>query len=341
MLIILTILLISAQVWLQNFRQKLYTRILEAPIQTQTLQAPAKVRVAIIDTGIDVMDTMIESMIENGRLKTMRNWAGGGHGCPDMHGHGTHVTRLVLDLAPCAEIYVAKVSDDMMIDGSRMSNIAMVSTRRHGLRGQRLGNPFSSQAIQWTVTSCDVDIISVCLELNRTGNSADSEVNDAVREATRAGKLILAAAPANEHRISPFRRYRDVIYIHACDSKGNRWSRNPVFQTYDRSFSTLGVGIQSSWKGQKVYNTGTSFAAAIATAIAANILDLADRLKLPTEDRGLISTYSGMTKIFDKMSMKRDGYDYIRPANLWEGSVEEIAQEMFHAIGFMQLNSSS
>lgn len=86
-----------------------------------------KVRIAIIDTGIDTNDTLIEACMEENKIKDCRGFLDDPNDITDEHGHGTHVTRLILELAPSAEVYVAKVSNSLKIASNKLGSISKVS----------------------------------------------------------------------------------------------------------------------------------------------------------------------------------------------------------------------
>jgi hypothetical protein len=85
-----------------------------------------KIRIAILDTGIDSDDILIGTALENGRIQEARGFVGDDKDFNDKHGHGTHVTRLLLRIAPTAELYVAKISDSKHIDAKDLHRIPKV-----------------------------------------------------------------------------------------------------------------------------------------------------------------------------------------------------------------------
>lgn len=68
-------------------------------------------KIAVLDTGIDLNHSDMQAFADN--IKAKHNWLreGGGTTVHDLDGHGTFVTALLLDYAPDAEIYVAKIAD--------------------------------------------------------------------------------------------------------------------------------------------------------------------------------------------------------------------------------------
>ena len=82
--------------------------------------AMPRIKVAILDTGLDMTHPTIQASASQDRIKDVRSWlplsrtTGGG----DLSGHGTHVTALLLDIAQIADLQpispdeIAKVIED-------------------------------------------------------------------------------------------------------------------------------------------------------------------------------------------------------------------------------------
>ncbi|OPB42086.1 hypothetical protein A0O28_0032030 [Trichoderma guizhouense] len=257
------------------------------------INTPERVRIAVLDTGINTNDKMIRSATS--RIKGRRSWVGS---IEDTYGHGTHVTRLLLQMAPAAEIFIAKISDCKTVEPENMTRIA--------------------QAIDWAVEECKVDIISMSFGFQ----TKSKDIDDAIERAFRADKLMFAAASnegGNKPRSRPGRN-KKVICIHACDGKGNKGDMNPS-PVRGYNFTTLGVAVKSTWNKQVVYKSGTSFATPVAAAFAADILEFANfRCELSEEDRKLLYKRDGMLEVLRVISRERDKYDYIQPGHLWDGN---------------------
>jgi hypothetical protein len=97
----------------------------------------ANIRIAVLDSGVDKSDPMIGAAIRNGKIAKLKSWVGisgqdttdGQEDQADWHdtyGHGTHITKLLLDAAPAAEVYVAKICHKKTINDQFMSGIAKV-----------------------------------------------------------------------------------------------------------------------------------------------------------------------------------------------------------------------
>ena len=81
-------------------------------------------RVAILDSGLNVTDPFISAAAAKHRIVDKRSWVGGS--CDDTYGHGTHVARLFLKVAPHAELYIAKISDTKEIPDKQLHAIRKV-----------------------------------------------------------------------------------------------------------------------------------------------------------------------------------------------------------------------
>lgn len=76
-----------------------------------------RVKIAILDTGVDLAHPDFgkvdpvdpDNRILRDRVKECRSFVGGKDGDRDFSGHGTHSVALLLNLAPKADIYVARV----------------------------------------------------------------------------------------------------------------------------------------------------------------------------------------------------------------------------------------
>jgi subtilisin family serine protease len=72
------------------------------------------VRIAILDSGLDPKNPFLieDKQLPKPRIKEGRSFVHGTepHDVQDEIGHGTHALGLLLKIAPCAEIYVARVA---------------------------------------------------------------------------------------------------------------------------------------------------------------------------------------------------------------------------------------
>ncbi|KAL6826396.1 hypothetical protein V8C40DRAFT_244103 [Trichoderma camerunense] len=257
-----------------------------------------RIKVCIIDTGIDITHPSLRAAKRMGNLGEMKSFKGDSGDLNDEIGHGTHIAELVLTLAPEAILCVAKVAVKRVMPQEDTNLI--------------------SKAIQWALMQ-GVDIISLSLGLDLL----DPELDAAINKVIAAGKIVLAAAGNdgnNKPRAHPGRN-RNVLCIHASNGKGKDGGISPRALDNDDNFMTLGTAIPLSWKGREVFKSGTSFATAVAAAIAADALAIISRDGLLNEGQ-LKRLYScdGMRLIFALLSSQSDnGYKYVAPWNLWVG----------------------
>jgi subtilisin family serine protease len=97
----------------------------------------ANIRIAVLDSGVDKSDPKIGAAIRIGRIAKLKSWVNitgpdttdeqeNQADWHDTYGHGTHVTKLLLDAAPAAAVYVAKICHKKTINDEFMSGIAEV-----------------------------------------------------------------------------------------------------------------------------------------------------------------------------------------------------------------------
>ncbi|PHH61270.1 hypothetical protein CDD81_648 [Ophiocordyceps australis] len=268
-----------------------------------------RIRIAVLDSGVDDINPMIRSAIKAKRINSqesknfvdcLEDWN------QDTYGHGTHITRLLLQTAPSAEIYVGKICTRQFINDEFMPGIA--------------------QAINWAVYKCDAHIISISFGFEEKNDLID----EALDKAIKGGKIIMAAASNNgglSGRTKPACQ-GGVICVHATDGNGNKGAMNPSPLPDTDNFATLGVAVPSRWGGKDVWKSGTSFAVPIAVGFAANILELARvKCSVSAQKKLGIPHRQGMQAVFRKMSEKRDGYDFIHPVRLCRDWQDEQAEQ--------------
>lgn len=71
-------------------------------------ESSPRVKIAILDTGVDISHPKILREYQNGRMK-YHNFLDESNEIEDLDGHGTHCASLVAKFAPNCEIYVGRV----------------------------------------------------------------------------------------------------------------------------------------------------------------------------------------------------------------------------------------
>lgn len=211
----------------------------------------AGVKVAVLDTGIDLDHPDLQANITGGK-----NTISPGKTPDDDNGHGTHVAGIiagvdnaigVIGVAPGASLYAVKVLN-------------------------RQGSGFTSdiiEGIQWSI-SAGVNVINMSF-----GTPSDSQaLHDALISAYNSGIVLVAAAgnsgPGDNTVLYPG-AYSEVIAVSATDSSDAiaSWSsRGPQVE-----LAAPGVNISSTYKGGG-YKTlsGTSMASPHVAGVAVLVI---------------------------------------------------------------------
>lgn len=88
------------------------------------------VRIALLDSGLGDNNPFVDEAMrsKNGPIKACRSFVHGTNpqDCRDEFGHGTHALGLLHQVAPCAEIYVARIGRHATLDRSSYDDIAKV-----------------------------------------------------------------------------------------------------------------------------------------------------------------------------------------------------------------------
>ncbi|KAL8364517.1 hypothetical protein RB595_003681 [Gaeumannomyces hyphopodioides] len=261
------------------------------------LEHQKEVKIALIDTGVDVEDPFIKPEAESGRIKG-RSWVGEKTDFSDSCGHGTHLVRLVLKVNKTADILMAKVSDSKSFSPKNTQNIA-----------------------EWTVKQ-DADIISLSLgfkqEVKLIGDALDEIINPKDKNMDARPRLVFAAAANwgfNRSLAFPASK-KGVICVHATSGNGCDGKLSPKSDKSMKNFSigTLGVAIESEWGGKPVWLKGTSYATPIAAAVAANVLEFA-RQNLDAQMQSELKKFRGMKAVLALMceDCNSSSYEYCAP----------------------------
>ncbi|KAM5344484.1 hypothetical protein ACJ41O_013020 [Fusarium nematophilum] len=265
-----------------------------------------RVRIAVLDTGIDKTNGAISGGIIMRRItdENCYSWVGNNtNDIHDIHGHGTKITELLLRVAPEADIYICKVFNGTELCTDEAKNVA--------------------KAITHAVDVWNVDIITMSFGLNPPtpddqGLKAAYQEIEAAIDKARHKIFFAAAANHGGHGPRTFPASNpNVICIHASDGKGKDGGISPTPESTDDNFMTLGIAV----KFGAVRCSGTSYAAPMAAAMAANVLYAAESLlKLSDTANSRLRTGQGMRKMFSLMCGPRcpNGYRFVAPwVRLW------------------------
>ncbi|KAM0293806.1 hypothetical protein ACHAO9_001492 [Fusarium lateritium] len=314
--------------WMDNMLSSIY------PFVDLDLDLAEPVRIAILDSGLDPENPFLieDQQLPNPRVKEARSFIRGTepHDVRDEIGHGTHALGLLLKVAPCAEIYVARIARRETLDPNTYDDIA--------------------KAINHAVEQWRVDIISMSFGIREYHELMSLAVSNALNSRT----LLFAAASndgANLARAFPA-QYPSVFCIHSTDGNGNPSAFNPTASETDVNFSLLGESVSSHWPAglnghpQSVnVMSGTSVATPIAAGLAASVLSFVRQQdqQIAVEDESLgswLKRDNSMDAVFKSMVRQRRGagYDYITPHVLFDsgstkqnvyGRIKDIKRNMY------------
>lgn len=306
------------------------------------MQSFRKVKVAILDTGLRVTPIKRKLWQNQGRV-TYKSWVQQEDDSEweDEVGHGTHSANLLVDFAPDAQVYVARVFRKQTPDDQELSYIAEVSSKC--LR-YRLLLIETNQAITHAVKEWEVDIISMSfgVEEAKSNEASREKISDALRFADSKNVIMFAAA-SNEGRNGPGEgiawpaKSWEVISVHSASGKGFLSHSCPPPKPHGRAVCTLGESVESGWlpstsnvrKSITKRKDGTSTATPIAAAIAAVVIDYADSMgHLKPYHKKKLRNPNGIFEVL-RLMMADDQSQWLKPWEFFSGKDDQmIAKDM-------------
>lgn len=191
------------------------------------------------------------------------------------------------------------------------------------------------QAIHWAIEQ-DTDIISLSLGFKTPYKDIETALREAIHPKSRTAgarpRLIFAAAANwgfNRGLAFPA-SMKGVICVHATSGNGYDGQINPGASSdhHHQNFpvGTLGITIESLWRGNRVWLKGTSYSTPIAAATAANLLDLARRR---LGNSSALESYRGMKAVMALMCADNHSgsYPYFAPWLVYEKHVDMYSRE--------------
>ncbi|KAH7460575.1 hypothetical protein FOMA001_g19520 [Fusarium oxysporum f. sp. matthiolae] len=267
-------------------------------------QTYKKVRVAVIDTGINGNDSYANHIRGYRDFVTNRDDLK-----QDNTGHGTNSVKLIFKVYAEAEVYVARVFESDEANDDTQDLMLEVSNRGQEIREDR--SLTGSQAIEHAKNVWHVDVISIASGFERD----HALMRKAIKRAASDGTLVFAAASnyGNIRQVTFPARMQDVICVYCTDGRAKvSQSINPAAQTTkSKNFAILGEGVSVPASiGEQV--TGTSVATSIAAGLAGRLLDFSRQKDCRQRIRciGNLASVEGISAVFSHMAKGAEDYRY-------------------------------
>ncbi|KAL8364680.1 hypothetical protein RB595_003792 [Gaeumannomyces hyphopodioides] len=310
--------------WLDNLKH-IGAHIMSLQLRQRNASIPP-VRVAVLDTGYDPGMTFFQDPRRADHIKGWRDFVTGSEMSDkrvDVFGHGSFMTRLLMESSPLADIYVARVAENTAQLPSNIENVA--------------------KAILWAGFDEKVDIIAMSFGFSQD----DRPISDAisrVRLERRAVIFLASAGNSSAYQAETFpARHPEVISIHATDCRGVFLSSNPpidrdgpaVLGTFgDNVPAAILEEIRQHFTNSSVCQPGTSIATAIAAGIVATMLAYAAVLppQLMVEEQlkvfQRLKTMQGMTRMLEMMApaSAANRQRFINPIWFWGDRSTDLAR---------------
>ncbi|KAH7205725.1 peptidase S8/S53 domain-containing protein [Fusarium oxysporum] len=276
------------------------------------------VKIAVLDTGCDAELPFYKIPR---RKKSIRAWKDftrdrsedkpESDSMEDEYGHGSLMARLIMEAAPLAHVYVARVAKNTGELEFSSDQIA--------------------QAIRWAGLEAEADIISMSFGFPHD----DDVISAAIEDVERNRDITFLASAGNNaayQREAFPARHRSVISIRATDCQGTFNASNPPIT--DRStvaLGTFGDNLPTRLNdeitnrfGAHICRPGSSIATAVAAGIAASTIAYAEVLStvlpIPTEQSPAkcLKRTQGMRRLLEKMAPDQTGNNrFINPIWFW------------------------
>ncbi|KUJ11254.1 subtilisin-like protein [Mollisia scopiformis] len=246
----------------------------------------------------------------------------------DLAGHGTHLAGIVLQLAPNANLCIARVLKN---------NLTTYDT---GEAAKRV-----ALAILYAVQVWKVKVInlSIGFDQEKLGDSEMHVIIHALQYARQQHVVVFAAASNSANRellAFPACQPDYVLSINSTNGSGGRSWFNPLQQKYHENLSVLGESIKSTWLqdaygkeegvfrlGESVWKRaeGTSQATTIAACVAVLIVQFGRQYGVGEK----LETFAGVRSVLREMTAQTgDGFwdivPWIKVFRMHPGGIDSI-----------------
>ncbi|KAI0441645.1 peptidase S8/S53 domain-containing protein [Xylaria telfairii] len=319
------------------------------------------VKVAILDTGIDknhpdFQNPRSKLKIKKGiesispvkgeekqieRIKACQNFCDNREDTDvtDIDGHGTHVAGIILQLAPNAELYIARVCrGDESYGRSSPTPKATNKMPKQSADGKRVHPGGVAKAIEWAIRH-KVHLVNMSFGYK----DWNAEIDKALKKARELDIVVFAAASnfGNHNQVAwPARDRERAICVHSSIDLGTICSTfTPKAYPRTTNFMVVGESVCSHWPVSKGGGfrmmSGTSTATPVATAVAAlllaftrqNAVDKTKKDKVEDEIGPVrLEELQNMRSLLEHVCEKVGEYYWIHPELLWRGYKSEMQE---------------
>ncbi|CAK1367861.1 unnamed protein product [Cercospora beticola] len=248
-----------SQQWLSRLASSLLNKEINAFYRSS---GTMRTKIAILDTGYDPENLFMTRPRQNRLKNRWKDFVDDSSNPLDEDGHGTHVLATLMTIAPSADVCVARVATNDADFDKSYENIV--------------------KALEWVVNDMEADVVSMSFgwPQERESRAISRAISNAI--SIRKDAILFYAAASNsggdQGEMFPA-THEFVTAVRATTHEGEFVGFNapPNFGGAD-VIGTLGVDMPGAFQESQATNEnleGTSFAAPVAAAISALVLDAA------------------------------------------------------------------
>ncbi|KAL8304620.1 hypothetical protein RB597_004266 [Gaeumannomyces tritici] len=308
---------IMPKMWLEDIK-KIGVSV-ERKRRAQRITTP--VRVAILDTGLN-MDLPIfdeKPSLMNAVKGHVDYVDPGASTITDTFGHGTLMARIVMECAPGAEIFVARVAKNSKELRASQENIR--------------------KAIHWAGQACKADIILTSFGISRKDEGGIGEAIETIEKEREENIIFLASAGNSDTDDESFPAcHSSVVAVYATDKHGAPLLSNAVtpsrdtwvLGTYGDPPDSLLAEFDGPYPG--ICRAGSSIATAAMAGVSAVMLAYAmvlpSLVKLPrSQVLERLWTTKGMEALLCRLVPESRAHPWLRTVKLpvfWKNESEDL-----------------